>query len=150
MAPCATDACGDDPTTLSFFKIAEDGQVPGDPTKWVQADLMTGAPYNVCNSGFTYALISDLLPVSHRSRSLLAFPTAPIFFAMRSSPFKMLLVGTQRVILRARRFSCLEDLRLPSPHLWLRLDPTLPSISPGAITRKPQAGMLTCTPIHQS
>ncbi|KAF8319795.1 glycoside hydrolase, partial [Clavulina sp. PMI_390] len=47
MAPCSSSSCQDDPTTLDFFKIKEDGQVPGDPTQWVQAELMNGTQYQI-------------------------------------------------------------------------------------------------------
>lgn len=47
MAPCSDSKCDDDPTTLSFFKIAEDGQVAGSTSTWVQAELKEGNPYNV-------------------------------------------------------------------------------------------------------
>lgn len=47
LAPCATSDCKDDATKISFFKIQQDAQVPGDRTKWVQAELMNGTQYRV-------------------------------------------------------------------------------------------------------
>lgn len=58
MAACATDDCSDDPTTLSFFKIAEDGQVSGLGSDWAQASIHAGELWNVRVTFFPTFIIS--------------------------------------------------------------------------------------------
>ncbi|KAF8319671.1 glycoside hydrolase, partial [Clavulina sp. PMI_390] len=47
MAACSDSTCGDDPTTLEFFKIQQDSYMEGSTTTWVQDLIYKGYPYNV-------------------------------------------------------------------------------------------------------
>jgi len=72
MAACQKTDCSDDPTTLDFFKIAEEGQTTPGGSVWAEEQLYEGLPIKVYF--FVFILTLALTQVRYfRSLYRLAF-----------------------------------------------------------------------------
>jgi len=77
MAVCQKTDCSDDPTTLDFFKIAEEGQTTPGGSVWAEEQLYEGHPIKVYFFGFILTLAYAVLTQMRYFRSLYRPPFHP-------------------------------------------------------------------------